>query len=233
MRKIGFVIIVVTIFLMLFMSVKFFDEKEVQTESSKIKYIPIGDSYTIGEGVGEHERWPNQLVKNLRNQNIDIAIQENPAVSGFTVSDAIMYELPVIEKLKPDIVSVLIGANDNFQMADIKKFEKEYETLIDKLQRNMTNPQKILIITIPDHTISPAFKMYGGAADASQTIVLYNESIKRIAKEKGLIVADIYPVSQKLDSQIYFSSDGLHPSSLGYEKWEEIIRQKFLDLLSG
>ncbi len=232
MKKMGFIIIVAIILLILFMSGPFVFRKETKTVKSKIKYMPIGDSYTIGEGIGEHERWPNQLVKNLRNQDVEIEILDNPAVSGFTVSDAIMYELPVVKNLKPDIVTVLIGANDNFQMMDIKIFEKEYEMLIDEIQGNMADPRNILIITIPDHTVSPAFNMYGGAKDASQSIALFNDSIKRIAKERNLLVADIFPVSQKMKEQVYFSTDGLHPSASGYAKWEEIIRQRILDLLN-
>lgn len=214
------------------MSAAYFFINKTKTGISTIKYIPIGDSYTIGEGVEEHERWPNQLVKNLRTLNVDIEILDNPSVSGFTVMDAIKHELPNVEKLKPDIVSVLIGANDNFQMADIKMFEKEYEMLIDGMQHSIANPQNILIITIPDHTASPAFKLYGDTRDLSETIVLYNNSIKRIAKERNLYVADIYPVSQKMKDPVSFTADGLHPSSLGYSKWEEIIRSKFIDLLN-
>lgn len=206
--------------------------EKADTGNRKIKYIPVGDSYTIGEGVAETGRWPNQMVKNLGQKNINIEILDNPAVSGFTVMDAMTYELPVIKKLKPDIVSVLIGANDNFQMTDVKTFEREYEALIDEIQRLMADPRNILLITIPDHTVSPAFKMYGGSPNASESIVGYNDAIKRIAKEKNLPVADIYPVSQQMNDPIYFSQDGLHPSSLGYSKWEEVISQKFMKLLS-
>jgi len=71
------------------------------TSTGEIRYVAIGDSYTIGYGVLEVDRWPNVLVNNLKKEGIDINLVANPSVSGFMVRDTIDFELPEVEKISP------------------------------------------------------------------------------------------------------------------------------------
>jgi lysophospholipase L1-like esterase len=121
----------------------------INSKTNTIRYVPIGDSYTIGLGVSENERWPNVLVEGLKTNGIDLELVANPAVSGFTVNDAIDYQLPQVEKLKPDVVTVLIGANDNFRQVNAQEFSKSYQTLLDRLQKIIVNPRNILLSPFP------------------------------------------------------------------------------------
>lgn len=38
------------------------------------RYVALGDSYTIGEGVAEAERWPNLLTAHLQGEGIGIGL---------------------------------------------------------------------------------------------------------------------------------------------------------------
>jgi len=199
------------------------------TSQAKIKYIAIGDSYTIGNGVPESGRWPNVLVKNLQENGVDIELISNPAVSGFTVRDAIRTELPLVEKLKPDFATVLIGANDNFRETDTGSFEADLKELLDKLQESLENPENIVLVTIPNYSRSPAMKGYD-TQSISKSLEEYNEVIKDEARGRGLKVADIFPVSQTMTGAEDYISDGLHPSAQGYAKWEKVIYPVVRDL---
>lgn len=198
---------------------------------TQIKYIPIGDSYTIGNGVAESERWPNVLASNLKNQGINIELVANPAVSGYTVEDAAKAELPLVEKLKPDFVTVLIGANDNFRQIDVDIFQSEFVAFLDELQAIMPNPKNIVLITIPNYGKSPA--LVGEDIEfISKSIEEYNEIIKSEAEKRGFKVADIFPISQTMTGAGDYISDGLHPSAQGYAKWEKVIFPVVFELLS-
>ena len=202
------------------------------TSQAIIKYISIGDSYTIGNGVSPFGRWPNVLVKNLNQQGIEINLIANPAISGFTVRDAIRLELPAVAQLKPDFVTVLIGANDSFSGNPASAYQNDLIELLDKLQPILTNPKNIVLITIPDYTRSPAGLPYQ-AGNQSAIIEQYNQVIKEQAAQRGLMVADIFPVSQTMISAEDYIDDGLHPSAQGYAKWEKVIFPVVLELLEA
>lgn len=162
------------IFLILFAIALFFFLLTNQTRQSisnnisatpiNIRYVPLGDSYTIGLGVDEKNRWPNILVDHLKNEGINISLIDNPAVSGYTVDDVINYELSAVKSLKPDLVTLLIGANDSFQTEEPAVFQKKLINLLDKLQPNLPNSKNIILITIPDHSKTPAFFQYQNQA---------------------------------------------------------------------
>lgn len=196
----------------------------------EITYISIGDSYTIGNGNLEADRWPNVLTQHLNEERISIRLIANPAVSGYTVRDALSVELPVIERLKPDFVTVLIGANDNFSQTDPDIFERDLKELLDKLQPMLKNPKNIVLITLPDYSKSPAASG-NNTGGISESIEEYNKIIKSEAEKRNLKVADIFPVSQTMTGTDDYISDGLHPSAKGYAKWEKVIYPVVFELL--
>ena len=202
------------------------------TSTGEIRYVAIGDSYTIGYGVLEVDRWPNVLVNNLKKEGINISLVANPSASGFTVRDAIKFELPEVEKIKPDFVTVLIGANDSFGQEETEVYQKDLIELLDKLEKILPNPKNIILITIPDYSISP--QAFGfPKKELSKLIQDYNEVIKEEANKRGLRLADIFPISQTMIETNDYIEDGLHPSAKGYLKWEKVIFPVIFDFLKG
>lgn len=196
--------------------------EQVSKTEGQITYISIGDSYTIGNGNLEENRWPNVLVQHLNEAGIPIVLAANPAVSGFTVEDAARKELPVVKQLQPDFVTVLIGTNDNFHLTPANTYEKELKAFLDELQSLMKEPKNIVLITIPDYSKSPA-ATGSNIQGVSESIQEYNKIIKSEAEKRGLKVADIFLVSQITTGADDYISDGLHPSAQGYAKWEKEI----------
>jgi lysophospholipase L1-like esterase len=201
-------------------------------QAGEISYIPIGDSYTIGNGLHSEDRWPNVMTRRLNEAGIQVRLLTNPAVSGYTVDDALKREVPVVERLKPDFVTVFIGANDNFRGTPASTYEKELKNLLSQIQSKMKNPQNIVLITIPDYSKSPASAGYQ-TAGVSESIQEYNQIIKQEAQQRGLEVADIFPVSQTMTTAADYISDGLHPSAQGTAKWESVIYPVVLEKLKN
>jgi len=200
------------------------------TSNGKIRYVAIGDSYTIGYGVSEKNRWPNVLVYNLKKEGINISLVANPSVSGFSVRDAIEFELSEVERIKPDFVTILIGANDSFRQEETKTYQKDLIELLDRLEKILPNPKNIILITIPDYSISP--QAFGfPKEELSKLIQDYNEVIKEEGNKRGLRVADIFPVSQTMIETSDYIEDGLHLSAKGYLKWEKVIFPVVFDFL--
>ena len=219
------VIILILVLAVLFWSLNskpIMNPEPIQKTEGEITYISLGDSYTIGNGNLEEERWPNVLTRHLNEAGIKVRLIANPAVSGYTVQDAIQTELPIVKKLKPDFVTVLIGANDNFAQVPVLNYERDLKELLDKLQSMLKNPKNIVLITIPDYSKSPAAAGYE-TSGTSESINEYNKIIKSEAEKRNLKVADIFTVSQTMTGADDYISDGLHPSAQGYAKWEKVI----------
>lgn len=229
-------IIVMILIMALIYSVLYFNRMPTQSRRDTftdteigIRYVAVGDSYTIGVGVEEDERWPNIITNHLKETGIDVQLVANLAVSGYTVKDVIELELEQVKKMRPDFVTILIGANDSFSQKDAETYREELRELIDKLQPMMSNHNNIVLITIPDYSKSPAARMY--QEDMLDLIKQYNEVIKEEGTKRNLGVADIFPISQEMVSDKDYVSDGLHPSAISYSKWESIIFPVVLNLL--
>lgn len=229
MHRIILVIIIVAVSTLAFIVLK---KIPFMNSEAGIRYIALGDSYTIGLGVAEEDRWPNILTNHLKKVGINIHLVANTAVSGYTVKDASELELGEVERGRPDFVTVLIGANDNFGQKEAEVYRRELRELLDKLQPMVTNPKNIVLITIPDYSKSPVLKLEG-KENISKLIEQYNKIIKEEGKKRDLKIADIFSVSQTMTSDSDYVSDGLHPSAQSYVKWERIIFPVVFDLLNS
>ena len=190
----------------------------------EIKYIALGDSYTICEGAKAEECWPTLLTKGLSTNGINVKLTANPARTGWTTTDLIYNELPLCEKYKPDFVTLLIGVNDWVHGVDSGTFHKNLGYIIDKIQALLPDKRNLILITIPDFGVTPTGAMYSGGRDISKGIVEFNNIIAKEAKSRGLKCVDIYPETQRMkNSTDLTAKDGLHPSAKEYAIWETLI----------
>ena len=191
---------------------------------TKIRYAAIGDSYTIGEGVNENERWSNILVEDLKQQDIYLEIVCNPSVTGWTTQQVMENELPVYRESKPDFATLLIGVNDWVQDVTLKKFRENLRFIISEMQKELKNKQHLLLVTIPDFSATPEGPKYSRGRDITKGLAEFNHIIKEEAAAKNLLVADIFEISQQVKGDATLvAADGLHPSGKEYAEWEKII----------
>lgn len=199
-----------------------------------IKYVALGDSYTCGTGAKPEEAWPVLLTNHLKSAGVNITLVANPARNGWTTQNVIDRELPILEQAQPDFVTLLIGVNDWVQGVDSNTFHKNLVFIIDKVQAQLTNKKKLLLITIPDFGVTPTGAMYSNGRDISKGIDEFNSIIKKEASERGLNCVDIFTETQKMkDTPELIANDGLHPSAKEYSRWEGLIYPTACKMLGG
>ena len=92
------------------------------------------------------------------------------------------------------------------------------------MMRGLRKPDRLLIVTVPDFSCAPRGKSYGYGRNIAKGISKYNAIIKKEAKERGLLVVDIFPLSQTFCNRPeMFVEDGIHPSAKQYALWEKLI----------
>lgn len=201
-------------------------------ENQAIRYVAIGDSYTIGEGARADEAWPSVLTKHLREQGINIELIANPSVTGWTTEMAIDRELPVFVKAKPNFATLLIGVNDWVRGVDEKTFRQGFVTLVDRMLELLPDKHRLLIVTIPDFGVTPTGPNYSRGRNISEGIASFNRIIAEEAKRRDLHIVDIFEVSKKVNNDpSLVAGDGLHPSAKEYAEWEKLIFPVALELL--
>ena len=201
-------------------------------EENAIRYVAIGDSYTIGEGAKPNEAWPNLLTKHLREKGINIELIANPSRTGWTTQNAIDRELPVFVESKPNFATLLIGVNDWVQGVDEKTFRERFCFLADHMLALLPNKNRLLVVTIPDFGVTPTGAKYSRGRNISEGIALFNSIIVEEAKKRDLPVIDIFQLSKAMGKdRSLVAEDGLHPSAKEYAEWEKIILPVALELL--
>ncbi len=191
------------------------------SKASTIRYIAIGDSYTIGEGVSKNQSWPALLVEHLHGAGVSIELTANPSRTGWTTQNAIDRELPIFENAKPDFATLLIGVNDWVQGVDATTFRERLGVLMDRMLRVLGSSDKMIAITIPDFSVTPTGKHFGDPVNNSNGIQAFNQIIKEESAKRGIVVVDIFELSQDMGNDpALVAPDGLHPSVEEYKRWE-------------
>ena len=193
--------------------------------------MALGDSYTIGTSVEPAERFPDQLVAALGPDEPTLRLVANLGINGYTSADLIAEELPALERLRPEFVTVLIGVNDVVQGVPIERYEANalsiLKTLLDRLSAD-----RIVTVAVPDYTVTPTGADYGDPTQQHDAIVANNDVMARLAKERGIAFVDIFDLSVRAATdRSLVATDGLHPSGAQYALWVERLKPVVEDLL--
>lgn len=190
-------------------------------ENPKYTYLALGDSYTIGESVRETERWPVQLTEQLRNRNYEMAAPMIIAKTGWTTSDLLRGMDQNLEVQRDfDLVSILIGVNNQYQGKLITEYEEELRQIFRRaINHSKTLEKGVFAVSIPDYGYTP----FGSSNQEkiSAEIDRFNQVFKRVADEFGVVFYNITPISRDTSNPELVASDGLHPSALQYQLWVE------------
>ncbi len=191
--------------------------------SKPLKYLALGDSYTIGESVAEGERWPVQLAAQLRGKGIEI---DNPRIIATTGwrTDNLKNAINIAQiKETYDLVSLLIGVNNQYQGKPVDQYAVEYEDLLKTaIALAGGNKAKVFVVSIPDYGFTPFGKPK--QEKISKELDEFNEVNKRITESYGIQYFNITDISRDgLDDPELVASDGLHPSGKQYKLWVDRI----------
>jgi len=207
-----------------------------QVQNPNYKYLALGDSYTIGQSVCESCRFPEQLRKSLRDlnpnktYNLDIIAQ-----TGWTTNALISQINSKNPEPNYDLVTLLIGVNNQYQNMPFSTYQAEFPELVTKaIALAKGNKQKVIVISIPDYAYTP----YGrGLSQETQLkisteIDRYNNFAKSYCETNSITYINITDITrQGLDMPSLVSSDDLHPSELAYSLFVERILPKAVTIL--
>jgi len=190
---------------------------------SVLRYVALGDSYTIGTSVEPPDRFPDQLVAALGPEVPTLGLVANLGVNGYTSADLVRDELPALEDLDPGFVTVLIGVNDVVQGVPIETYEANVATILDALLTRLP-ADRIVSVAIPDYTVTPAGADYGDPTRQHDAIVANNAVMERLARDRGIAYVDTFDLSLRATGdRSLVADDGLHPSGAQYRLWVERI----------
>lgn len=192
--------------------------------AKEIRYVPLGDSYTIGTGASDGHSWPEVLTRHLNDSGFSVKLMNNPARNGFTTDDLIRYELPYFLKEKPDFATICIGTNDWNTGMDSTTFRKNLAYILDTVQATLTDQSNLIVLTVPDFGLTKAAAIYANGRDISAGLRSFNTIILDEAHKRNIPTVDIYTVSLEVKNDPWLiSDDDLHPSDKGYALWEKSI----------
>ncbi len=201
-----------------------------------LRYVALGDSYTIGTSVGPADRWPDRLVVALGagpDGGPWLELVANLAVNGWTSADVVRAQLPRLDGLRPDFVTVLVGVNDVVQGVPEDRYRANLVTILDDLLGRLPAGH-VVTVTTPDYTVTPAGADYGDPVPAREGILRTNAALVELATERGVAVVDVFDLSGRAaDDRRLVASDGLHPSGTQYALWVERIAPVVRALLAG
>jgi lysophospholipase L1-like esterase len=189
-----------------------------------VRYVALGDSYTIGEGVDRAERWPERLAAHARRDGVRVEVVANPAVTGYTTKDVLAREIPALRAARADFATLQIGVNDWVRGASAGEFRANLAALLDEIPRHLTDRRAFAVVTIPDFASAPAGVLFTGGRNATAGIRGFNAIIAEESRRRGIPVADVFAISRRArtDPELV-GRDGLHPSPEQYEAWEAAI----------
>jgi lysophospholipase L1-like esterase len=190
-------------------------------------YAALGDSTGVGVGARDGRGFVVRLHERMCDEQPQLRLL-NLCVSGATSQGVVSWQLPRAMAVAPSIVTVFMGINDLLQGVAPESFAENVERVAQGFAERRT---PTLFCTLPDLAFAPAARRYltswgsHGALLEARTQA-FNELIERYARAHGHAVHDLFDVALA-DGLHFFSSDGFHPSSEGYE---ELARRLWPDV---
>lgn len=195
------------------------------SEKPNYNYLALGDSYTIGESVCNDCNYPRQLTDSLNKVLKDKTAVKIIAKTGWTTSDLIAGIASESPSKDYDLVTLLIGVNNQYQDKAFSLYEKEFRELLNMaIDFADGKPENVIILSIPDYAFTPFGNKSGKAKNISGELSKYNAFAEKIADEKKVRFENITPITQEgLKNPALVALDGLHPSEIAYKKFVEQI----------
>ena len=193
------------------------------TADTPARVLALGDSYTIGTGVDEDERWVSTLVDRLRRDGETVTDPVVIAENGWTTDDLD----EAIGRRDPegpfDLVTLMIGANNCFQGEPSAVFEPKFRALLDRALGFAAAPDSVVVLTVPDYTLTPVGQANDPDAHAAR-LERYNEIIREAAAAAGTRLVDVVPLSKRVaENESLVAGDDLHPAPAQHDLWLERI----------
>ena len=196
----------------------------IAQEIGLVRYLAIGDSYTVGEGLETSKSWPYQLKRKLVENGVEEVELTVVAATGYTTREVTQLVNTTTFNKPFDIISIQIGVNNQYRGESVAQFGEELEDLFQTIASNFyLKDAKQFVVSIPDWGATP----FGSSYDRVQIAIeinQYNGLKRNIAEARAAPFINITDISRtNPDASELVVLDGLHPSELMYSYWIERI----------
>ncbi|HET7229873.1 MAG TPA: SGNH/GDSL hydrolase family protein [Longimicrobium sp.] len=194
-----------------------------------MRFLALGDSYTIGEGVEPSDRWPVRLAALLRARGVDVADPEIIARTGWTTGEL----AAGIDAANPQgpyaLVTLLIGVNNQYRGLSIDAYRQEFRELLRRaIGFADGHANRVVVVSIPDWGVT-AFAEGRDRPQVAREIDAFNAANRDVAHELGARWVDVTPTSRRMARDVV--DDGLHPSGAQYGAWADLVLPEALAAL--
>ena len=188
------------------------------------KYLALGDSYTIGQGVQTTERFPHLTASLLRQEGFDVQKPQYIAMTGWTSAQLLS---AINNQTLPstfDMITLLIGVNDQFQGLDTGGYRLQFTQLLNKAVALAGNrPYRVFVLSIPDYSATP-FVPASQKSRVSREIDDFNFINKQIAAHNNVAYISITPLTREAaNDSTLLAPDGLHYSAKEHGQWAALL----------
>ena len=185
--------------------------------------LALGDSYTVGTGVDDDERWVTKLTERLREDGYAVDDPVVIAENGWTTDDLD----EAIDEQNPegpfDLVTLLIGANNCFQGEPPEIFAPKFEAMLDRALGFAETPDSVVVITVPDYTLTPVGRENDPEEHAAR-LERYERITREAVEDRGVRLVDVVPPSKRVEEKpALIAGDDLHPAPAQHDLWLERI----------
>ena len=189
-----------------------------------MKYLALGDSYTIGEGVPRDGRWPELMARALRAEGIALEDPRIIAKTGWT-TDELATAIDCEEPLgRLDFATLLIGVNNQYRGRSVAEYRGEFAELLRRTIRfTGGDAGRVMVLSIPDWGVTPfARAEKRDPAQVAAEIDAFNAAARQVAEQHGVAFVDITGTSRECGGEdAMLVADKLHPSAAMHASWAD------------
>lgn len=190
------------------------------------RFLALGDSYTIGEGVTAGQRWPVRLTARLREEGTAVADPVIIAQTGWTTDELAVGVAAAAPAGPFSLVSLLIGVNDQYRGRAPDAYQAGFNRLLEEaITFAGGRSERTLVISIPDWSVTPfAAEDERDPAQIAAEIDTFNAINRAQAAAAGAAYTDVTPISRRVAQDPgLLAGDGLHPSGKMYAAWVDLL----------
>lgn len=185
---------------------------------AEIRYLALGDSFTIGTGSRPVDAFPARLAERWRASGRRVALK-NLGVNGFTTQDLLDVEMPEVAPFAPTFVTLAIGANDLVRGGTPDGYRAQVRRIFAALATAHVPAASVVALPQPDWSLSPVAADFGDPRAIAGRIEAFNAILREEAQAAGARYVDIFPLMRDEAKRGMIAPDGLHPAAAAHDAW--------------